>query len=81
MAGFARKKGRDIAVDYKIISENVVTVLIHKGEDISPEQARREVLHALAVCGYEPWRSMCLELFSGKEGDLMLASRAGSPAL
>lgn len=66
-------------MDYRIISENFVTVLIHKGESITVEEARQAVRHALTVCGYTPWQNMSLELFEGQDGDLLMASPEKEP--
>lgn len=60
-------------MDYKIVSGSLVTALIHKDESIDPQSVREDVLRALSLCGYTPWRGMSLELFAGRDGGLLLA--------
>ena len=69
----------DFTTDYRIISHSYVTLLIHKGENITTEQAEQAVRHALDVCGYEPWESMSIEIFAGDEVSLLIASPCKVP--
>ena len=69
----------DFTTDYRIISHSYVTILIHKGENMTTEQAEQAVRHALSVCGYAPWESMSIEIFEGDEVSLLIASPRREP--
>ena len=69
----------DFTTDYRIINHSYVTLLIHKGENMTTEQAEQAVRHALSVCGYDPWESMSIEIFEGGEDSLLIATPRREP--
>jgi len=69
----------DFTTDFRIINHSYVTLLIHKGENITTQQAEQAVRHALSVCGYRPWENMSIEIFEGPELSLLIASHRPEP--
>lgn len=67
-----------VFTQYQIVSGHAVTLLTGRGEHLSPGEAEAAVRRALRVCGYAPWEHMCIDVFEGVGGELLIAS-PGSP--
>lgn len=50
-----------------------MTLLTARGEHLSPDEAEAAVRQALSVCGYAPWEHMCIDVFDGGVGELLIA--------
>ena len=60
-------------MDYKIISRNNVTMVVHNDEAVTPPSVTDCVRTALTVCGYKPWQCFCVECFPGQTESLLVA--------
>lgn len=60
-------------MEYEVVDENIVVVLLHNEDGIAPSQAKALVRTALSYCGLEPWCTIDIDIFPGRDETLLIA--------
>jgi|GEM_PF-2857416 len=60
-------------MEYEVVDENIVVVLLHNEDGIAPSRAKALVRTVLEDYGFEPWGTIDIDIFTGGEETLLIA--------